>query len=330
MRPILLSFAVFFASAFASAAGAQCVGRDLFAVLPKAEQAAIRAEAARAPYAEGLLYRATRAGQEITLAGTYHLPDPRHDALVAALAPELERAQVLLVEAGPEEEARLKAATAQEPGLMFNLSGPTLPEILPEEDWQALSALLAERDIPAFLAAKMKPAFLAVTLAVPPCALAELQSGAGGLDKVLIGLAEARGLKVAALEPWDTVLRLFDTITPEENAEILRTIRLDALDADAMTVTMANLYFARTPRVIWEFGAVRARSAGLSAEEVAEQMALSEALLMTGRNRAWVPVLEAAAAEGPVLAAFGALHLSGKDGVLALLENDGWAIERLD
>lgn len=328
MRHILLSFVLFLA--LASVAGAQCHGSDLFAALPKAEQAAIRAEAARAPFAEGLLFRATKAGQEITLAGTYHLPDSRHDALIAALAPALERAQVLLVEAGPEEEAKLKAATTQDPGLLFNLTGPTLPELLPEEDWRALSALLSERGIPAFLAAKMKPAFLAVTLAVPPCALAELQGGAGGLDKALMRRAEARGLAVAALEPWDTVLGLFDAITPEENAQMLRTIRRDALDANDLSVTMANLYFARAPRVIWEFGAVRARAAGLSAEEVAEQMALSEALLMTGRNRAWIPVLEATAAKGPVLAAFGALHLSGEEGVLRLLERDGWAIERLD
>jgi len=32
---------------------------------------------------------------------------------------------------------------------------------------------------------------------------------------------------------------------------------------------------------------------------------------------------------GPVLAAFGALHLSGQDGVLDLLARDGWVLERL-
>ena len=34
--------------------------------------------------------------------------------------------------------------------------------------------------------------------------------------------------------------------------------------------------------------------------------------------------------QGPVFAAFGALHLSGKDGVLALLEREGFTLERLD
>ena len=33
---------------------------------------------------------------------------------------------------------------------------------------------------------------------------------------------------------------------------------------------------------------------------------------MTDRNRAWIPVIEARRQDGPVLAAFGALHLSGE------------------
>lgn len=328
MRRLLFSLAVLLS--FASPGQAQCTGTDLFAAMPASEQAALRAQAARVPFAEGLLFRASKAGHEITLVGTFHLPDPRHQTLVDAVAPVLERAQVVLVEAGPEEEARLKRETAENPGLLFNTTGPTLPEQLPEEEWRELSALLAERGIPAILAAKMRPSFLAITLAVPPCALAELQAGAGGLDEALIAQAQARGVPVAGLEPWDTVLTLLDAVTPEQNTEILRTIWLDARDAEDMTVTMANRYFAREPRVIWEFGALRARQAGLSAEEVAGQMALTEELFTDARNRAWVPVLEAAADKGPVLAAFGALHLSGEVGVLALLQRNGWAVERLD
>ena len=50
---------------------------------------------------------------------------------------------------------------------------------------------------------------------------------------------------------------------------------------------------------------------------------------MTERNRAWIPVLEETARKGTVFAAFGALHLSGETGVLALLQANGWTIERL-
>jgi uncharacterized protein YbaP (TraB family) len=62
---------------------------------------------------------------------------------------------------------------------------------------------------------------------------------------------------------------------------------------------------------------------------VETEFAAMEDSLMIRRNRAWIPVLTRAAAKGPVLAAFGALHLSGAEGVLALLQAEGWTLERL-
>jgi uncharacterized protein YbaP (TraB family) len=98
-----------------------------------------------------------------------------------------------------------------------------------------------------------------------------------------------------------------------------------------MTVTLANAYFAGQSRLLWEFTLSRSLTLpGFQAEEVARQFALMEDVLMTRRNRAWIPVLTAAAARGPVVAAFGALHLPGAEGIPALLAAEGWQIDRLD
>lgn len=308
---------------------AKCTGTDLFAALPAPEQARLRAAANAVPHAEGLIFRATKGAQEITLAGTYHLPDPRHDALLAELAPVLKRASVLLVEAGPEEQKHVADAVAANPGLMFSASGPTLPDILPQKDWAALSALFEKREMPPFLGAKMKPFFVLIVLAIPPCAMSDLQE-AGGLDQALMEKAQDYGVPIAALEPWDTALTLFDTITPSESASFLRSLQFGAEDSENMAVTQANLYFAREPRIVLEFGTQRLRDAAMPEEEIARVLNFSGRLVTDTRNHAWVPVLERAAEKGPVLAAFGALHLSGDQGVLALLERNGWRIERLD
>ena len=50
---------------------------------------------------------------------------------------------------------------------------------------------------------------------------------------------------------------------------------------------------------------------------------------MKARNRAWLPVLTQAASEGPAFAAFGALHLSGEEGVLNLLKAEGFDLQPL-
>jgi uncharacterized protein YbaP (TraB family) len=44
----------------------------------------------------------------------------------------------------------------------------------------------------------------------------------------------------------------------------------------------------------------------------AEFARMEQILIAASRNRAWIPVLTGAAQEGPVFAAFGALHLSGE------------------
>ena len=49
--------------------------------------------------------------------------------------------------------------------------------------------------------------------------------------------------------------------------------------------------------------------------------------LIDQRNRAWIPVIEAAAGSSIVVAA-GALHLPGEAGVLNLLQQQGYTLER--
>ncbi len=59
------------------------------------------------------------------------------------------------------------------------------------------------------------------------------------------------------------------------------------------------------------------------------QMAQMEQLLLIDRNRNWIPVIEqSAATHDRIFVGFGAAHLFGDDGVLALLQNNGWAVTR--
>jgi uncharacterized protein YbaP (TraB family) len=68
---------------------------------------------------------------------------------------------------------------------------------------------------------------------------------------------------------------------------------------------------------------------GFTPERVEREFAVMEKLMMNDRNQSWIPVIKVAAAKGPVLVAFGALHLSGEQGVLKLLQDNGYSITRL-
>lgn len=315
---------------FGLPAGAVCVGDNLFNALAPEQQARLTADANAAPWAEGLVFGATKGAQQLTLIGTYHMPDDRVTGFLDTLTPALDGAKALLVEAGPEEQKTLKDAMSSDPDLTFITSGPTLPEQLSDADWQRLINVAEEHGLPAVVAAKMKPALLAMMLAIPTCATPELAQGKGGVDMGLIAAAQARGLPIRAVEPWNTVFTLFDRIAPADSLDLLRAATAEADETPAAMATMSDLYFERKPRLIFEMSRLLATRAGESPELVDRQMQLTDTVLTAGRNHAWIPVIEAAAAEGPVVVAVGALHLSGKEGVLELLRADGWTITRKD
>ena len=310
-------------------AQAQCIGQNLIDALPAAEQTALRTAARAVPYPEGNLWRATRGLQTIHLVGTYHFDDPRHDTTLASVTPLIASAATLLVEAGPAEEAALSERIAREPGVMTITDGPTLPEMLPEPEWQALSAAMKARGIPGFMAAKFQPWFLSMMLGVPPCDMARAATGRG-LDQRLMDEATARGLPIRALEPYDTLFTLFDGLAQADQLSMIRSALAMEPQAADMSVTLADTYFAEESRLIWEF----MRHLTLAAPDADPAQALRdldlmETALMTNRNRAWIPVISAAATKGPVVAAFGALLLLGDQALPNLLVQAGVTVERL-
>jgi uncharacterized protein YbaP (TraB family) len=309
---------------------AECQGRDLLPGLAEAERAAITARIDATPYGRGNAWRATRGSQVVDIVGTYHFDDPRHDRVLEQLRPELDVASVVLVEAGPQETGQLRSDMATRPELLFTMQGPTLPELLPEADWRALSAALADRGVPAMLAAKMQPWYATMLLATPPCMMADLADRENrGLAIRIIQRAEERRIPIRALEPHDTAFRLFQTLPQDLQIEMIRMTLAMGDQSEDMMATLTRAYFDEDARVTWELGRAFAyRMADMTPERVDQDYALMEQAMMIRRNESWIPVIEEAARQGRVFAAFGALHLSGEHGVLALLERAGFRIER--
>lgn len=317
-------------------ARAECVGENLFDTMPPDRAAAIEQATQDVPFRRGLLYRATRGDQVITLVGTYHFADPRHQPMVERMRPIIGAAAALYVEAGPENEARLTEALTRDPTLMVDPDGPTLPERLSPEEWQTLSQAMSERGTPAVITARMRPWYVALMLGISPCMVRTMAEAgeADGLDHLLVAEAKAADIPVRSLEPWDTIFGLFAGLTPQEELDMIRSGLPAAAHADDYAVTLTDAYFDGDVWKIWEFGRFDAyANSGLSRSEVDRQMTLAQTRLMDDRNRAWIaPLLKGAEQAGSqgIVAAFGALHLPGEAGVLALLQDEGFTVQRLD
>lgn len=336
MRRLILAFGLLLV--VAPVAGAACVGRDLIAELPPAEQDALRAAVDAVPHSRGLFWQAEKDDARIVLIGTYHFGDTRHDSAIERFSPVITEADALLVEAGPDEETKLTQALQRDPSLMSDTDGSTLPERLEPEEWERLAGALEARNIPAVVGSRLRPWYVATVLGLSPCMLNDLaeQGDNPGLDHRLIAVAEESGTPVRALEPWDTLFSVFKSMSPEEELDMIRAALPQAERADDFAVTMLNAYFDEDVWALWEFGRMDALThSGLSSEAVEQQVGLMQRELMNKRNRAWIARLEDAATQAaaggkPVVAAFGALHLPGEGGVLSLLERDGWSVTRIE
>ena len=310
---------------------ALCSGPDVRSLLSEADRAAVAEAVAQTPFGEGIFFTAARDDTRVTVIGTMHLYDPRLVPLAERTAPIIADSDLLLVEAGREEQAALTTAMATDPGLILMPDGPTLPERLDEATWQAIAQAVADRGVPAVIASKMQPWYVGLMLAIPPCAMADLSAGREGLDGLVMDQAEAAGVPVQALEPWDTLFTLMRSDPVEVQVDQLRLALSPPELQAAMFGSMLDSYFAGDIAELWEVSRYATHLLpGIDVAEADALFALSEQQLLVDRNVAWMPVIEAAAqTHDRIIVAVGAAHLQGDAGLLNLLTRDGWDVAPL-
>ena len=318
-------------SVLALPATAQCVGENLIESMTEAERAAFDQKVAAAPYNTGNFWRAQKGDSSIYVLGTIHLDDPRLAKYLEPVWPIIKKADLILLEGTREDMKRLEKEMASKPDMMFITDGPTLPERLPKADWAKLRDAMSERGIPGFLAAKMQPWYISMMLSIPPCAMNGLAEK-NGVDFRIMDFAEKNGIPTRGLEPYDTVLSIFGGDKPDEETDMIRMALANANSGGAMIVTMMDSYLSGMHRAIWELNRQHVLADPNLEQEGADKMfAEMESKLLTSRNLNWTDaILSAAAKNATILVAVGAAHLSGKTGVLYQLEQNGYALTRVN
>lgn len=323
MRHFILG-AFSFLLAFPAMAG--CVGDDLLAQLTIAERAELDQQVAVHPYATGNIWRAEKPDSTVHIIGTYHLFDPRIDTIIEASHDLLENADRAFFEVLDEDEEKMQTRLAQDLDLGFITEGPTLRELLSDEDWSALTARMNEYDLPGFFVAKMQPWFIGMMMAVPPCAIKNMNMD-NGLDPVLRQIAGAAGTPMQALDDVDELLELLSQGTVEEQLADLKTGMSMSIDFESQHITILELYLEGKHREVIEFGKLWALKNNPDQAEFiidAFDSLLSE--LLDGRNLKWMDTLLPAIADGGFVIAVGAGHLSGDSGILNQLERAGYVL----
>lgn len=305
-----------------------CGTANLLEELTPEERAHLDTLVAPHPFPEGNVFLASKGDDTALVVGTIHIPDPRLEGIATGVRPYLEQADLLILEATSEDEAGMQVLAAEKPEMFFITEGPTLIDLLSEDEWQRVTERLGALGIPAFLAAKFQPWYLSMAIAIPPCAMLSLQSGEQGLDRQLEVIANGMGLPITALDNTEQLLRIFADEPMEKQLDGLR-ITLETQDAgDAATSTLIEGYFAGKVRETWEFARIQLERAGVeNSEEMFDEVNQE---LLINRNMNWEEQFPGLITGKDVVIAVGGAHLSGETGVLRALERAGYAVSPLE
>ncbi len=306
---------------------APCKGIDLIDTMPPADHADLMAQTRNTPYPDGLLWRAQRGATTLTFFGSYHFRHEMTQAHFVALKPHIDSAQRVYLEISAEDTDKLQDLVTRDPSIMFITSGPTLPDLLGEADWQRLSAAMQARGIPGFMAAKFKPIWASMMLGVGPC---EARRGAmqkDGIDAQIATYVRDKDIDSRSLEDFQTVLHLLDDLPSGDQVDMIRMFFTLEVDADDLSYTLLKRYLEGQVAIIWAYTRMISEEQG--GAQAAEDFDLFEEKLLSQRNRNWVDLLLAETTDLNVFVAAGAAHLPGDQGVLNLLKQNGFTITAL-
>lgn len=260
-----------------------------------------------------LLYEIASADGAVEgwMLGTIHALPQGTDWQTDGIRKVAGNADLLIVEiAGlddPAQTARVFSALAATPGL------PPLDQRLPPDLTAKLAALLDEGDIAPDAFAATETWAAAIRLAQ----VGAVGDPANGVDRALI--RDFAGRPVREFEGAKAQLSIFDRLPEDQQRAMLAAV---VREADAARKDPGGLQRA------WLAGDAATIEASTREGFLADP-ALREALL-TARNRRWVaallPVLDQPSRP---LVAVGTAHLVGPEGLVALLEAEGFTIRRL-
>ena len=279
-----------------------------------------------APLTTGLLWRidAPDAPAPSYLFGTIHLIDAEDFLLSDSLMAALNRVERVYFEIDP--------GAMQDPMALMPLmqsamipGGKSLRDLVTAEEYARVDAHFSEMGLPMMFLERIKPMFLSVLASTDPADMKGMMGGGGpsadGDAKIksyeleLNSIADQLEKPVEGLETMAYQMSLFDSIPLEAQAKML----LDAIDhpdtdEDALSA-LTKVYVT---------GDVEAMYAMSMSEDGG--IAAFESMLLTNRNRNWVaPIKEGVAARGSLFAV-GAGHLGGPEGVIKLLEAEGYTL----
>lgn len=294
-----------------------CLTLWLVLVLAASPAGALDAEVL---HGQGLLWRIERQDAPPShVFGTVHSADPQVIDLPAPVEKAFAAAADVILEIVQTHETSDRAMRA---GLLR--PDQDLRSIVGRELFEQVTVIGRRYGLPASQLRRFKPWPLIMLFSVPRSELALRASmDAEPLDALLQRRAEAAGAAVHGLETADEQIEVFEGLGMDGQIALLEAAVTDNPRIDEWWRELKRLYLEGDLAAI--YGTMVEQAGDLDGELGGEFVAR----LVDRRNLRMVRRMAPHLAGGRAFVAIGALHLPGEQGVLALLEQEGYRITRI-
>lgn len=258
----------------------------------------------------GLLWRIERDGHVSYLFGTIHSDDPRVLQLPAAVDRAFTRTDSFVMEALPSADGFIDAANA-----MTLPEGRTLQDVVGADLYQRARAALLARGQPVTGIDREKPWVVMAALSYP------VYHGLP-LDFALLMKATQAGKKTAGLETSQEQIAVFDGMSLADQTHLLALTVDQASNLQAQMDKLLAAWLARDLGALHRAEREDAPAGDRAYDTFMKRLTHERNLRMAERM---APYLK----QGNAFIAVGALHLVGDDGLLRLLAQRGYRVERV-
>lgn len=199
-------------------------------------------------------------------------------------------------------------------GKAFMSDGQTLRDLLNEDEYKLVEDHFSKMGLPLMMLQRIKPAFLTVfAYDIDPNGM---ENGSiKSYEMEFFKMANDASKPVAGLETIEFQMGVFDSIPyPDQAKMLVDAIKGGNTDDDQFKV-MVDMYKAQN---INDMVAMISEDESMGGD--------NEDILLTGRNKNWIPVMADMMLKDKVFFAVGAGHLAGPNGVINLLRTHGYTL----
>ena len=250
------------------------------------------------------------------LYGTIHMI-PKSDFKLSNQALQaLDASDYIAFEIDMKEMTNLRAQFSLLSKSMMS-GGKTLRDLLSEDDYAFVKKELEQSGVPIGMAERLKPMFTSTLLTGNDDEGAStIGNDVTSVEMELWRIAKKRKMPSAGLETAAYQMSVFDSIPYDVQARMLvETLRSTDNGDDAFS-DMVEMYKNQDINAMQR--SIKDESAGFSEYED---------LLLSRRNKNWIPIMRDIMKRQPTFFAVGAGHLGGEEGVIALLRQAGFRVD---